>query len=113
MHRILLALVLGGVAVPSFAATVDTMSCAAFVKMDDADRMAAMGSGGMMSSGDTGGMMASGSGTGGAMKSGDSGGMMASGSDGGMTGGEHGMMMAADACAKHPDMTVGEAMKMK
>ena len=50
-----------------------------------------------------GGMMAS---------DGDAGGMMASGGDaGGMMAEDHGAMAAASACAAHPDMTVGDAMK--
>lgn len=102
MRPFLLALAVSGIALPSFAMEAATMPCADFVKLDEAGQMAAMApdgdAGGMMaSSGDAGGMMAS---------SGDAGGMM--GGDGGE---DHAAMMAASACAAHPDMSVGEAMK--
>ena len=96
MIRLPLALALALAAAPAFAMGPDTMSCADYVAMDEAGQMAAMApaEGGMMASdGDAGGMMASG---------GDAGGMMAK---------DHGAMAAASACAAHPDMTVGDAMK--
>jgi len=103
MIRFLLAAALCAPAIPAVAMTADTMSCADFAKMDDADRMAAMEPA-------EGGMMAQGTGT---MAAGDSSGTMAAGGDssGGMMDAEHSAMMAATACEAHPDMTVGEAMK--
>jgi hypothetical protein len=104
MIRLPLALALALAAAPAFAMGPDTMSCADFVAMDEAGQMAAMTApeGGMMAPAE-GGMMAS---------DGDAGGMMASGGDaGGMMAEDHGAMAAASACAAHPDMTVGDAMK--
>jgi hypothetical protein len=104
MIRLPLALALALAAAPAFAMGPDTMSCADFVAMDEAGQMAAMtpAEGGMMAPAE-GGMMAS---------DGDAGGMMASGGDaGGMMAEDHGAMAAASACAAHPDMTVGDAMK--
>ena len=106
MMRLPLALVLGLAAAPALAAGADTLSCADFTKMDEAAQMAAMApeEGGMMASGgDAGGMMASG---------GDAGGMMASGGDaGGMMAEGDGAKAAAMACAAHPEMMVGDAMR--
>ena len=111
MIRLPLALALALAAAPAFAMGPDTMSCADFVAMDEAGQMAAMApaEGGMMAP--EGGMMAPAEG--GMMASdGDAGGMMASGGDaGGMMAEDHGAMAAASACAAHPDMTVGDAMK--
>lgn len=94
MPRFLLALAFSFTAIPALAMEPPAMSCADFMKLDDAGRMAAMAPA-------EGGMMASG----------DAGGMMASDGAGGMMAADDGASAAEAACEAHPDMMVGAAMK--
>jgi hypothetical protein len=91
MTRLLLAMVLAGAAAAPAFPMADTMTCQDFTMLDAAGQAEAMQPEGGMMSGDQG-----------------AGGMMAADA---MMAPADMAAAAAEACAAHPDMTVGEAMQ--